>query len=72
MDLHGGKSLTRLETLKIIVRAFPNYRLLLYINKIAKGAQTFNELFDRYPTTSNEYLMWLEEFNTIMDKIRER
>ncbi len=72
MDLHGGKSLTRLETLKIIVRAFPNYRLLLYIDKIAKGAQTFNELFERYPTTPDEYLVWLEEFNTIMDMIRER
>ncbi len=72
MDLHGGKSLSRLETLKILIRAFPRYKLLLYINKIAKGAQTFNELFERYPTSISEYPAWLEEFNNIMEKIRER
>jgi digeranylgeranylglycerophospholipid reductase len=72
MDLHGGKNLTRIETMKILVRAFPKYRLLLYINKIAKGAQTFNELFQRYPTSCDEYPMWLEEFKNIMEKIRER
>jgi hypothetical protein len=46
--------------------------LLLYINKISKGAQTFNELFERYPTSPNEYQNWLEEFNLVMGKIRER
>ncbi len=72
MDSHGGKSLTRLEILKILVKAFPRYKLLLYINRIAKGAQTFNELFKRYPTSPDGYENWLEEFNTIMGKMRER
>jgi len=72
MDLHGGKSLTRVEILKILIRAFPRYKLLLYINKISKGAQTFNELFERYPTSPSEYQNWLEEFNLVMGKIRER
>jgi flavin-dependent dehydrogenase len=72
MDLHGGKRLTRLDTLKILIKAFPKYKLLLYINKISKGAQAFNELFERYPTSPTEYQNWLEEFNLVMGKIRER
>ena len=72
MDLHGGKGLSKLEILKILVKAFPRYKLLLYIYKIKKGAQTLNEIFDRYPTSPDGYEDWLEEFNVIMGNIRER
>jgi geranylgeranyl reductase family protein len=70
MGLHDGDVLGKLEILKILVKGFPRYDLLINLYKIARGVQSFNALFDNYPKSPNEFPEWLEEFHLIMNKIR--
>ncbi len=70
MTLHSGKGLGKGEILKIILKGFPRYDLLLNLYKIAKGVQKFDKLFDRYPSTPQEFPDWENEFLSIMNDIR--
>ena len=70
MTLHGGKGLGRGEIVKIILKGFPRYDLLLHLYKIAKGVQKFDNLFERYPNSPQGFLEWENEFLSVMNDIR--
>jgi flavin-dependent dehydrogenase len=71
MTLHGGNSLGKVEILKIILKGFPRYDLLINLYKIAKGVQKFDKLFARYPDTPQGFPEWENEFLSIMNDIRK-
>ncbi len=70
MTLHGGMSLGRSEVLKIVLKGFPRYDLLYNLYKIVKGVQKFDNLFERFPNSPEEFPEWENEFTTVMDNIR--
>jgi electron-transferring-flavoprotein dehydrogenase len=72
IDLHAGKKFSFFEILKIAVKGFPRYGILLNMYKISKGANFFEELYAEYPEKPEDYPAWLSRFDTIMNQIRTR
>ncbi|MFW9906206.1 MAG: NAD(P)/FAD-dependent oxidoreductase [Candidatus Thorarchaeota archaeon] len=70
VDLHAGKKLGFIETLKIAFRSFPRYGILFQLSRIVKGAQYFEKLFSEYPDNPNEYPAWQARFEKKMKEVR--
>ena len=70
VDLHAGKELGFIATLKIAVKAFPRYGILYQLSKIVKGAQFFEDLFAKYPDNPNDYPAWQAQFDAKMKQVR--
>lgn len=70
IDLHAGKELGFIETVKIAIRSFPRYDILFQLSKIVKGAQYFEDLFAEYPNNPNGYPTWQAQFEAKMKEIR--
>jgi geranylgeranyl reductase family protein len=70
LGVHGGKGLSKVEILKILIKGFPRYDLLYKLYKIANGAKKFNELFSRYPSAPEEFPEWYREFQQEMNTVR--
>ena len=70
MTLHGGLGLGKVEILKIVLKGFPRYDLLLNLYKIARGVQKFDRLFEKYPSSPQGFSEWENEFLSIMNDIR--
>ncbi len=70
LDLHAGRKIRFLETLKIAIKAFPRYKILYQLNKIAKGVRYFEELFSNYPNNFEDFPSWYLTFKKKMDEIQ--
>ncbi|NHJ01123.1 MAG: NAD(P)/FAD-dependent oxidoreductase [Candidatus Heimdallarchaeota archaeon] len=71
VGLYGGKSMGAIELIKILIKIFPRYNLLNVLYRISRGANYFEKLFDRYPSTPEDYLPWKAEFDKKMQEIRQ-
>jgi electron-transferring-flavoprotein dehydrogenase len=72
LDLHAGRQMGIFDMLRIAVRAFPRYVILMQVRKIAKEAEAFERLFASYPKNPEDYPSWLDRFNKKMTQIRNR
>ncbi|UCG01385.1 MAG: NAD(P)/FAD-dependent oxidoreductase [Candidatus Heimdallarchaeota archaeon] len=70
IDLHAGKQLGFFGTLKIAIKSFPRYGILLQLSKIVKGAQYYEKLFAEYPDNPDDYPAWQTQFETKMEEVR--
>ncbi|MHA1971483.1 MAG: NAD(P)/FAD-dependent oxidoreductase [Candidatus Hodarchaeales archaeon] len=69
LNLHAGKKMSIADMLKIAIKAFPRYGILMQISRIGKGSQKFEKIFEKYPDNPAEYPMWLELFNSTMNSL---
>ena len=70
INIHAGKKLGVLEMVKIAIKAFPRYDILLTIAKVSRSTQKFEKIFSNYPNTPDSYPNWKEEFDIEMNKFR--
>ncbi len=71
VDLHGGKSMGPLELIKILIKVFPRYNLLLHLYRISRGASFYEDLFSQYPSSPDGFNAWREVFEAKMREIRK-
>ncbi|MFX0151032.1 MAG: NAD(P)/FAD-dependent oxidoreductase [Candidatus Hodarchaeota archaeon] len=70
IDLHAGKKFSKIDLLKIAIKGFPRYGILLNVYKISKGARFFEGLYAEYPERPEDYPTWLSRFNAKMNQLR--
>ncbi len=72
ISLHAGEKMGLVDMLKIGIKAFPRYIILLQVRKIAKEASKFEKLFEEYPETPEKYPAWKNRFELKMKELRKR
>ncbi|WP_455139361.1 NAD(P)/FAD-dependent oxidoreductase [Candidatus Hodarchaeum mangrovi] len=71
INIHSGKKLGLFEMVKIAIKAFPRYDILLTIARVSKSTQKFEKIFSNYPNDPENYPTWKNDFDIEMNKFRD-
>lgn len=56
--------------MKVIIKSFPRYNILLQLSKTLKEVDFFKKMFEEYPNSPNDYPDWNVRFKTKINRIR--